>query len=196
MIQWEYNKIEKEKTDEKIIDYPFHLKISYFFIEKWDDIRMYENASLYLFYIIEGRGYLDDIEWKEGQLLLCPYKPNGLQLCTKEDSRIICIHNYPLLESMGVKPYRSLFEAKILDKNIESENVKKIIIPSQSKQCIKRKKEYFLISISESYKKVFSLLNDIEKIHWNNGMMVLLEKNDIIVIENQDIMEHYFLIIE
>ena len=194
MILWEYG--ITDKSDERIINYPFHFKISYFFIEKWNDIRMYENASLYLFYIIEGKGYFDNIEWKEGQILLCPYQPNGIQLCATEETKLICIHNYPLLESMGVKPYRSLFRSKIVEEKIESEHVKKIRIPSQSKKFIKIKKDTFLISISKSSEKVFSFLNNIENIYWENGMIVFLEKEDIISIENRDIKEHYFLSIE
>jgi len=143
MIQWMYNETKNRETNEIIIDNSFHFKISYFFIQKWDDIRMYENASLYLFYIIEGKGYLEDIEWKDEQLLLSPYQPNGLQLCAIENSKVICIHNYPQLESMGVKPYRSLFLCKILEKDFESENIKKIIIPSQSKKVLEEEKIFF-----------------------------------------------------
>ena len=57
---------------------------------------------------------------------------------------------------MGVKPYRTLFESKIIKEEIESENIKKIIIPSQSKKFIKIKKDTFLITISKSSEKVVS----------------------------------------
>ena len=196
MIIWNYSLDNKEKTYEQNINIPFHFKISYFFIEKWNDIRMYENASLYLFYIIEGKGYLEDMDWKEGDLVLCPYQPNGIQLCATEETKLICIHNFPFLESMGVKPYRSLFESRIIKDKINSEHIKKIRIPPQSKQYIKIKKDTFFISISQSSEKVFSFLNNIENIYWENGVIVFFEKEDIILIENRDMKEHYFLSIE
>lgn len=196
MNQWNYFLDNKERIYEKIINYPFHFKISYFFIEKWSDIIMYENASLYLFYIIKGKGYLENIQWKEGDLVLCSYQPNKIQLCAIEETFLICIHNYPFLESMGVRPYRTLFNSKIIKEEIESEHINKIIIPPKSKKIIKVKKDTFFISISKSSKKVFSEINHKDNIYWNNGMILLLKKEESILFENQEKIEHYFLSIE
>lgn len=196
MIIWNYFLDNKEKTYEQKINIPFHFKISYFFIEKWNDIRMYENASLYLFYIIKGKGYLEDMEWKEGDLVLCPYRPNGIQICASEETIFISIHNFPFLESMGVKPYRSLFESKIMKDKINSEHIKKIMIPPESKKYIKIKKDTFFISISLSSEKVFSVMDNKDNIYWENGMMIFCEKEEFILFHNIDRIEHFFLSIE
>lgn len=157
---------------------------------------MYENASLYLFYIIKGKGYLEDMNWKEGDLVLCPYRPNGIQLCASEETILISIHNFPFLDLMGVKPYRSLFESRIIKDNIESEHIKKIIIPPQSKKYIKIKKNTFFISISQSSEKVCSLMDNKDNIDWENGMIIFFEKEDFISFHNIDRIEHSFLSIE
>ena len=71
-----------------------------------------------------------------------------MQIYATEETVIVSIHNFPFLETLGVKPYRSVFETKIIKDNIDNERIKKIIIPSQSKKKnIHGKRYFFYINI-------------------------------------------------
>ena len=196
MILWDFPQKNIDQTKEYILNYPFHFRISYFFIEKWDDIKVLDNASLYLFYIIKGKGFYEDFEWKEGDLILCSYRKEGIQLFTSEETNLIIIHNNPFLETMGVKPYRSIFRTRILKEDINSEYIKKIVLKSKTKNFFNLKKNTFFISISNVDDKLVCFINSLEKIIWCNGKILFLEEEKSILFENKDTIDHFFLKIE
>ena len=110
----DYFEINKDGS-EFLSDIPF--SISYHKIEKYEDMDIREYASIYIFYIVKGKGFINDFHWNENNLFIYPYSPNGIPFCVSEDTEFYLIHNSPLLESMGVRPYRSLFNPKKYELN-------------------------------------------------------------------------------
>lgn len=184
-------------SKEEIVDFNIPFCISHYNIEKYEDLDIRENASLYLFYIIEGKGYIDDIHWEEGDLFIYPYSPNGIKLYTSEDTKLYCIHNSPLLESMGVRPYRSLFKPKIYltEEMIDSKNIKKIFIKPDKIETIQIKNNSYLLCISGCYQNIKSYIQQKE-ILWEKGKLIFIKKNNFITFYNKNLEDIIFLLIK
>lgn len=182
---------------EEIVDFNFHFDISFYEIEKYEELHIQKPASLYLFYILDGKGYIDNINWKKGDLFIYPYSLNGIKLYTSEDTKLYSIHNYPLLESMGVRPYRFLFKPKIYDffEEINSIHIKKIFIKSNKIETIYIKNNSYLLCISDCYNNIESFI-DKKKILWENGKLVYIENNNFLTFYNRNNSDNIFLLFE
>ena len=189
------NYVELKDNSEFLTDIPF--SISFYQIEKYEDIDIRENASIYIFYIRKGKGFINEDNWKDGDLFIYPYSPNGIQFCASEDTEFYLIQNSPLLESMGVRPFRSLFKPKKYEfhERIDSGNIKKIFIKPERIETLHIKKNIFLLCISDCFKKVKSYLQQKE-ILWEKGKLIFIPKGNFITFYHQNNFENIFLQIE
>ena len=186
---------ELKDDSDFISSIPF--SISFHKIDKYKDIDIRENASLFIFYIIKGNGTINNLQWKEGDLFIYPYLPNGIQFYASNDTELFLIQNSPLLTSMGVKPYLSLFEPKkyLRNETIESENIKKFFLKPDKMETIHIQKNTFILCISDCFKKVKSYIQQKE-ILWKNGKVVFIRKGNFLTFYTKNKYETIFLIIE
>ena len=186
---------ELKDDPEFISDIPF--SISFYKIDKYKNIHIRENASLYIFYIKEGNGFIDEIEWKKGDLFIYPYFPNGIKFHASNDTELFLIQNSQLLESMGVKPYISLFKPKkyLYNEKIESENIKKFFLIPDKIETIFIKKNTFILCISECFKNIKSYIQQKE-ILWENGKVLFIQKGNFLTFYSKNDNKNIFLVIE
>lgn len=186
---------EVKNDSDFISDIPF--SISMYKIEKYEDIDIREDASIYIFYIKEGNGFINELRWKKGDLFIYPYSPNGIQFYASNDTEIFLIHNSPLLESMGVKPYRPLFEPKnyLLNDKIDSQNIKKFFLEPEKIETIHLKKNTCILCISDCFSKVKSYIQQKE-INWKNGKVIFIRGGNFLTFYSKNNCKDIFLIIE
>ena len=55
------------------------------------------------------------------------------------------------------------------------------------------KKILFLLSISNSSGYMISFINQKKKVNWKNGVILFVEKEDTILFENKDRIDHSYL---
>ena len=183
---------EVKKTNIVSIGNNINYKVSCYFIEKYDDIRIYDNISYSFYFILKGKGYYEDINWKEGDIFDSSFSRNGIQICAIEDSIILSINNNPFLESLGLKPYKNMFKTKIID--IFNENIdrfmKKIIVEPSKKIHLTLKKNILIpIFFNE---KSYIIENDLKI---KKGEIYICEEDTKFLIINESDKKILFLIL-
>lgn len=118
-----------------------NLLASFIKIKSYEKLSFQYNASSHLFYIINGNGKIifDEKEFiiSNGDIIILPHS-SFIEIINLENNDLISyyINDSPLLNYIGVKPYKEIFQASIYKKQFILENLETLSNPNNNRKGI------------------------------------------------------------